>query len=61
MDQPSSKKNHDLIPETEILAAIREVRFGAVEIVLHESKVTEIRQTKRVRFGAVPQKAQTPT
>lgn len=38
------------MPEREILQAVREVRFGAVEIVAHDGRVMEIRQTKKVRI-----------
>jgi hypothetical protein len=41
-----------VLPEREILQAIRGIRFGVVEIVVHESRVTEIRQTRRVRLTA---------
>lgn len=35
---------HDLKPaEHQILKAVRELRFGAVEIVIHEARVTEIK------------------
>ncbi len=37
-------------PEREILRAIREVRFGTIEVVVHEGRVMEIRQTKKVRL-----------
>ena len=40
------------LPEEEILQAIRGIRFGVVEVVVHESRVTEIRQTRRVRLTA---------
>ena len=40
------------LPEQEILQAIRGIRFGVVEVVVHESRVTEIRQTRRVRLTA---------
>jgi hypothetical protein len=36
--------------EREILRAIREVRFGTIEVVVHEGRVMEIRQTKKVRL-----------
>jgi hypothetical protein len=39
-----------VLPEEEILQAIRGIRFGVVEIVVHESRVTEIRQTRRLRL-----------
>ena len=38
------------LPEQEILQAIRGIRFGVVEVVVHDSRVAEIRQTRRVRF-----------
>ncbi len=37
-------------PEREILQAVREVRFGTIEVVVHEGRVMEIRQTKKVRL-----------
>ncbi|MBN8710734.1 MAG: hypothetical protein BGO12_00625 [Verrucomicrobia bacterium 61-8] len=36
--------------EKQILAAVREVKFGFVEIVVHDRRVTEIRQTRRTRL-----------
>jgi hypothetical protein len=45
------------LPEQEILQAIRGIRFGVVEVVVHDSRVTEIRQTRRVRLaGGDPDK-----
>lgn len=38
------------IPEQDILDAVRELRFGVVEVHVHESRVTEIRQIRRTRF-----------
>ena len=39
--------------EREILRAIRELQFGTVEVIVHEGKVMEVRQTKRSRFADV--------
>jgi len=50
-------KSTQALPEREILQAVREVRFGTVEIVVHDGRVMEIRQTKKVRIpsdGATP-------
>jgi hypothetical protein len=50
-------KSTQALPEREILQAVREVRFGMVEIVVHDGRVMEIRQTKKVRIpsdGATP-------
>ncbi|MFM8984048.1 MAG: YezD family protein [Spartobacteria bacterium] len=43
-------KSTQALPEQEILQAVREVRFGTVEIVVHDRRVMEIRQTKKVRI-----------
>ena len=37
-------------PAEEILAAVKELRFGVVEVHVHETNVTEIRQIRRTRF-----------
>ncbi len=36
--------------EEDVLAAIREVDFGTVEVVLHQGKIREIRQVRKKRF-----------
>lgn len=36
--------------EEQILAAVRDLTFGVVEIVVHDRRVTEIRQTRRTRL-----------
>lgn len=36
--------------ETEVLRAIREVQFGTVEIVVHQSRVVQITRSEKVRF-----------
>ncbi len=48
--------NHDSVErlpaiEEEVLQAIRELKFGAVEVVVHQGRVTEIRQTRRRRLA----------
>lgn len=45
-----NKTSPPTLPEREILQAIQGIRFGAVEIVIHDSRVKEIRQTHRLRF-----------
>ena len=55
--QSQNKSIAAALPEHEILQAIRGIRFGVVEIVVHDSRVTEIRQTRRVRLaGGEPDK-----
>lgn len=38
--------------ERAVLAAIRETAFGAVEVVLHQSRVVQVIRTERVRFDS---------
>jgi hypothetical protein len=38
--------------EQEILQAIRSIRYGSVEIVIHDSKVVQIERKEKVRFAA---------
>lgn len=35
--------------ERRVLQAIRDVSFGSVEVVIHERRIAEIRQTSRIR------------
>ena len=37
--------------EAEIMRAVRGLRFGSVEIVVHEGNVVQIVRTERVRLG----------
>ncbi len=36
-------------PEDAVLRAIRELKYGTVEVVVHQGEIQEIRQTRRVR------------
>lgn len=38
--------------EIQILDAIQAIKFGAVEIVIHDCKVVQIERTEKIRFGA---------
>jgi hypothetical protein len=35
----------------EILSAIENLRYGSVEIVVHDGRVTQIEKREKVRFG----------
>jgi hypothetical protein len=41
--------------EREVLRAIRAVRFGAVEVTIHESRIVQVERTEKVRL---PQKSE---
>ncbi|CDM64625.1 YezD family protein [Pyrinomonas methylaliphatogenes] len=36
--------------EREILTAIRTIRYGSVEIIIHDSRVVQIERKEKVRF-----------
>jgi hypothetical protein len=41
----------------EILRAVEQLRFGAVEITVHDGRVTQIERREKVRFGNEQQKS----
>ena len=40
----------DLDLEQQILRAIKHVRYGSVEIIIHDSKVVQIERKEKIRF-----------
>jgi hypothetical protein len=49
---PLDAQHHELNQEIEkeILLAIRGIRYGSVEIVIHNSEVVQIERKEKVRF-----------
>jgi len=41
-------------PEREILDAVRSVRYGSVEVVIHDSRVVQVTRTEKVRLESPP-------
>lgn len=41
----------DLDLEQQILRAIKQVRYGAVEITIHDAKVVQIERKEKIRFA----------
>lgn len=37
--------------QQEILRAVKDVRFGSVEVVIHDSKVVQVERREKIRFG----------
>ena len=48
--QPASVQAAVPEVEAEVLRAIRDTRFGTVEIVVHQSRVVQITRSEKVRF-----------
>lgn len=42
--------SHEANPEKEIIKAIRNIKFGSLEVVIHDSKVVQIERTEKIRF-----------
>jgi hypothetical protein len=40
--------------EREILDAVRGIRYGSVEVVVHDAKVVQVVRTEKVRFDVRP-------
>lgn len=36
--------------ESAVIQAVREIAFGVVEVIVHDRRITEIRQTRRTRI-----------
>jgi hypothetical protein len=41
----------DLNLEQQILQAIKQVRYGSVEIIIHDAKVVQIERKEKIRFA----------
>ena len=57
--ETANKQNSSLIQE--LLSAINSLRFGSVEITVHEGRVTQIEKREKVRFTAAANTPITPT
>ncbi|HEV8713001.1 MAG TPA: YezD family protein [Candidatus Binatia bacterium] len=49
MDTPPGKKWNPNI-EQEIIRAVRSLRYGSVEIIVHDSKVVQIERKEKIRL-----------
>lgn len=46
-------KDHDLTEiERQILTSLQQIRFGSLEIVIHDSRVVQIERSEKLRFDA---------
>ncbi|HZV98319.1 MAG TPA: YezD family protein [Methylophilaceae bacterium] len=49
MPQTTSQITHDVVQE--ILRALDQLRYGSVEITVHEGRITQIERREKVRFN----------
>lgn len=50
-----SKEN---ILDQEILKAVQGVKFGSVEIIIHDSKIVQIERKEKIRFQSQTQRSE---
>jgi len=44
------KSDSDKQAEEHILEAIRSLKYGAVEVMVHDSRIVQVEKTEKVRF-----------
>ena len=49
--EPADRDNHQEI-EQAILLALKGIRFGSIEIIVHDSKVVQIERKEKTRFDS---------
>lgn len=47
--QPAEDSGAESFSESSVIRAIKELTFGTVEVVVHQGRISEIRQTRRFR------------
>jgi hypothetical protein len=50
-DSRVSRSTPLTLVEEEILKSVRRIRYGSVEITIHDSRVVQIEQKEKVRIG----------
>lgn len=51
--RPENNGNGAVSPrETCVLDAVRKIRFGSVEIIIHDGEVVQIERKEKVRFSS---------
>jgi hypothetical protein len=57
LSRPATVPNHERIAHDEVLRTLREMRYGTVQLTVHDGRVVEIQKTERIRLvsGCRPQ------
>lgn len=56
-DQDVTNSSSDSAVEQAILLALKGIRFGSVEIIVHDSKVVQIERKEKTRFDSTPSRS----
>lgn len=49
-DSDANRSSDDARIQQEILRAVRDVKFGSVEFVIHDSRVVQVERREKIRF-----------
>jgi hypothetical protein len=47
--RPAATPDHERQAHDEVLRALRDIRFGTVQLTIHDGRVVEIQKTERIR------------
>lgn len=50
--RPTANPDHERLAYDEVLRALRDVRFGTVQLTVHDGRVVEIQKTERIRLAS---------
>jgi len=53
-DQDTTSPHSERAIEQAILLALKGIRFGSVEIIVHDSRVVQIERKEKMRFDGTP-------
>ncbi|MGZ8918817.1 MAG: YezD family protein [Methylobacter sp.] len=52
LNRTVNKKQNTIEIANQISKILQEIRFGSIEIIVHESKVVQIERKEKIRFDA---------
>ncbi|MGZ8903561.1 MAG: YezD family protein [Methylobacter sp.] len=52
LNRTVTKKQNTIEIANQISKILQEIRFGSIEIIVHESKVVQIERKEKIRFDA---------
>jgi hypothetical protein len=47
--KPATPQEHERLAHDEVLRALRDVRYGTIQLTIHDGRVVEIQKTERIR------------
>jgi len=52
LSPPATALNHERPGHDEVLRALSEMRYGTVQVTIHDGRVVEIQKTERIRLAS---------